>query len=660
MWWGSYGLVYPTSCVSPASYLSGGVVKAPFVEASWFLTTEKGVRLTADCLAVGLANLGAFVARFDFDIPQAQVPHLVQGLPLTCGVYLLSFLILRTYRSIWEYASVEDLWRVIKAATLGASFHAGAVVLLGWRPYPRSVLVLTAMLTLLLMGGMRLLVRLRNKRQGRSPLPCRRRVVIVGAGGAGESIARAIIRNPGSGYEAVGFLDDDVRKIGETIHNLPVLGGIEQLPSVTRAHSIQEVIIAIPTAKARELRRISTVCDTAGIGFRALPSFTELVRGDGKLRYLRPLNVDDLLQREPTRMDELPIRQFLAGKRVMVTGAGGSIGSELCRQVLQLGAASLIMVERAENALHDISLETRKRYPDAEITAALADIKHISRISEFFQHSHPQIVFHAAAYKHVPILEEHPGEAVLNNIVGTKRLSEVARRSGVETFVLISTDKAVEPRNLMGATKKICEMYVVALNRAMSQVDRDRKPQFIAVRFGNVLGSAGSVVPLFQQQIENGDSITITDPGMSRFFMTIREAVGLVLQSASMVGQADVFVLNMGEPVKISTLADDVVACLGLSRSEVGRRYVGMRAGEKMDERLWDEDEDVGRSDHEKIFTLQQRPRSLQEMESVVAELEKLAIRGNVRELLQRIHEMVPSYRPSHGEPLLSVSDGVV
>jgi FlaA1/EpsC-like NDP-sugar epimerase len=318
------------------------------------------------------------------------------------------------------------------------------------------------------------------------------------------------------------------------------------------------------------------------------------------------------------------------------------------------------MVERAENALYDISLETRKRYPDVEITAALADIKHVSRISELFQHSPPQIVFHAAAYKHVPILEEHPGEAVLNNIVGTKRLSEVARGSGVETFVLISTDKAVEPRNLMGATKKICEMYVVALNRALSQVDRDGKPQFIAVRFGNVLGSAGSVVPLFQKQIENGDSITITDPGMSRFFMTIREAVGLVLQSASMVGQADVFVLNMGEPVKISTLADDVVACLGLSRSEVGRRYVGLRAGEKMDERLWDEDEDVVRSDHEKIFTLQQRPRSLQEMESVVAELEKLAIRGNVRELLQRIHEMVPSYRPSHGEPLLSVPDGAV
>jgi FlaA1/EpsC-like NDP-sugar epimerase len=239
-------------------------------------------------------------------------------------------------------------------------------------------------------------------------------------------------------------------------------------------------------------------------------------------------------------------------------------------------------------------------------------------------------------------------------------LSEVARRSGVETFVLISTDKAVEPRSLMGATKKICEMYVVALNRAMSQVDRDRKPRFVAVRFGNVLGSAGSVVPLFQKQIANGDSITITDPGMSRFFMTIREAVGLVLQSASMVGQADVFVLNMGEPVKISTLADDVVACLGLSRSEVGRRYVGLRAGEKMDERLWDEDEDVVRSNHEKIFTLQQRPRSLEEMESVVAELEKLAIRGNVRELLQRIHEMVPSYRPSHGEPLLSVSDEVV
>jgi FlaA1/EpsC-like NDP-sugar epimerase/lipopolysaccharide/colanic/teichoic acid biosynthesis glycosyltransferase/ActR/RegA family two-component response regulator len=623
------------------------------------LTGQIYARLALDGLAIATAHLWAFMLRFDWALPEKEVRHLLYGLPIVCATYLLSFLVLRTHRSIWRFSGVEDLWQIIKASALGLGLHGFALILLGLYGYPRSVLILTAPLAVLLTGGTRFLVRLRAERQAAAS-PSRnghRNVIIIGAGETGEMIAREILSNPSLGYGLIGFVDDDPQKQGATIHNRPVLGAIDRLPEIVQAYAIREAIIAISTATGKELRRIGSICATVSLEFKILPSFTQLVQGDGKLRYLRKVNVDELLGREPVVINREVVIEYFRGKRVMVTGAGGSIGAELCRQLVGCGVESLIMVERAENALYDISLEIRQRFPEADVTAALADIKHIPRMSEIFERTRPQVVFHAAAYKHVPILEDHPGEAVLNNIIGTKRLAEVAQKFDVNTFVFISTDKAVRPKSLMGATKKISEKYIMAFNQVLRQSSTPgRRPRFFVVRFGNVLGSAGSVVPLFQKQIEDGEPITITDPQVTRFFMTISEAVGLVLQSSTMDCEEDIFILNMGEPIKIDDLVDDLALTSGLNPSQVTKRYIGLRPGEKLHESLWD-DEEVLASQYGRIFAVRQPQVSFENMEERLSRLETLAMVGDVSALLRQIHDIIPSYAPSLRESVFSIPE---
>ncbi|HWQ68715.1 MAG TPA: polysaccharide biosynthesis protein, partial [Patescibacteria group bacterium] len=637
----------------------GGRILATFNPPSYI---KKCARLTLDCLVVVAANLSALMVRFDWALPEKEVQHLLYGLPVACAAYLVSFITLRTHKSIWKFAGVEDLWQIIKASALGGGLHGFAVVLLGWHDYPRSVLILTVPLTVLLAGGMRLLVRSSFSLQPKhlssyTSTTNGRKVVIIGAGETGELIAREILGNPSLGYGLIGFVDDDLKKHGATIHGRPVLGTIDRLSDIAKTYAIQEAIIAISTATSNDLRRIGGICAMAGLEFKTLPSFAQLVRGDGKLRYLRKVHVDELLGREPVAINREAIAEFIRGKRVMVTGAGGSIGSELCRQLVSYDVESLIMIERAENALHHISLEIRQHFPKANVTAALADIKHIPRMSEIFERTRPQVVFHAAAYKHVPILEDHPGEAVLNNIIGTKRLAEVAQKFDVNTFVFVSTDKAVRPKSLMGATKKVSEKYIMALNQVLRQSSPPgRRPRFFAVRFGNVLGSAGSVVPLFQKQIEDGEPITITDPQMSRYFMTISEAVGLVLQSSTLDCKEDLFILNMGEAVKIDQLVNDLALTSGLNPSQVTKRYIGLRPGEKLHESLWD-DEEVLASEYGMIFAVRQPQTSFGDLEERLNHIETLAMVGNIPALLQQIHHIIPSYAPSLKESAFSVPE---
>lgn len=630
-------------------------IQTPMAIGGRILTTfnpppyiKKCARLTLDCLVVVAANLSAFMIRFDWALPEKEVQYLLYGLPVACAAYLVSFIALRTHKSIWKFAGTEDLWQIIKASAIGGGLHGFAVVLLGWHGYPRSILLTTMPLTVLFAGGVRLLVRSSARRQKTTPSTTHgHKVVIIGAGKTGELIARETLGNPSLGYGLIGFVDDDPKKQGATIHGRPVLGTIDRLPDIAKTYAIQEAIIAISTATSNDLRRIGGICAMAGVEFKTLPSFTQLVRGDGKLRYLRKVHVDELLGREPVAVNREAIAEFIRGKRVMVTGAGGSIGSELCRQLVSYGVESLIMVERVENALHHISLEIRQHFPKANVTAALADIKHIPRMSEIFERARPQVVFHAAAYKHVPILEDHPGEAVLNNIIGTKRLAEVAQKFDVHTFVFISTDKAVRPKSLMGATKKVSEKYIMALNRVLRQSSATgRGPRFFAVRFGNVLGSAGSVVPLFQKQIEDGMPITITDPQMSRYFMTISEAVGLVLQSSALDCEEDLFILNMGEAIKIDELVNDLALTSGLNPSQVTKRYIGLRPGEKLHESLWD-DEEVLASEYGMIFAVRQPQTPFGDLEKRLNHLETLAMVGNVPALLRQMHDMIPSYVPS-------------
>ena len=604
----------------------------------------KFTRLLTDLALVAVATYSAYFARFDGDIPAREAWILVRGLPFEAVAYAFGFLYLGTYRCIWRYAGVEDFWHVAKACVIGASLNAAGMHLVGW-PYPRSVLLLTPAFALLLLGGARLTWRtIATAVAGGLTTTERRRVVIVGAGRTGASVAREILSTPALGYDLVGFVDDNRRLERATLHNLPVLGTIAELQQVTRKHQLSEAIIAIPRPTLTQLRHIQEACSRAGLLFKTLPSLGQLVSGDGEVRYLRKVDVGELLQREARSLHGTNVARFLEGKRVMVTGAGGSIGSELCRQVVQLGAQSLLMVERAENPLFALSAELQTVGTRTKLTAALADIKHMVRMNELFAHFQPQVVFHTAAYKHVPMLEAHPTEAVLNNVIGTARLANLARAHEVEDFVFISTDKAVRPNNLMGATKRICELYLMALQAANEEAGNHAAAKFRIVRFGNVLGSAGSAVPLFQRQIENGGPITITDPEVSRFFMTIKEAVGLVLESATLDTQGGIAVLDMGEPVKITTLADDLVTALGLPPSAVPRQFIGLRPGEKLHEVLWDQIDEVLPSPHARIIRVKSQGPPLKDMQTLVRELEHLAVDGKVDKLLAKVREIVPSY----------------
>jgi len=607
----------------------------------------KAARLSTDIAFAGVATYAAFLARYDGNIPADDVAFLIGGLPLILSAYASAFLLLATFRSIWRFASVEDFWHVAKACGIGGIVTAaGMHIIYGW-PYPRSVLVMSPAITLLFLATARLTCRTLATALGNAGAARdRRRVVIVGAGRTGASLAREIVSNPRLPVDLVGFVDDDRHLQRAMLHNAPVLGTTSELEELTRKHQLSEAIIAIPRPTLSQLRRIREACTRAGLVFRTLPSLEQLVSGDGHVRYLRKVDVDALLQRDVRPLDTEKIAKFLEGKRVMVTGAGGSIGSELCQQVVRLGAESLVMVERAENALFALSAELQTIGSSTKLTAALADIKHIVRMSELFSHFRPQVVFHAAAYKHVPMLESHPTEAVLNNVIGTARLANLATSHSVEDFVFISTDKAVRPGNLMGATKRICELYLMALETA-KQTQLEPAPvtaKFRIVRFGNVLGSAGSALPLFQRQIEDGGPITITDPDVSRFFMTIEEAVGLVLESTTLDTQGAVAVLDMGAPVKITNLADDLITALGLSPSAVPRQFIGLRPGEKMHEVLWDEVDEVLPSVHPRIAIVRPSSKPLKEMNALVRQLEQLAVEGRVGPLLAMVREMIPSY----------------
>jgi FlaA1/EpsC-like NDP-sugar epimerase/lipopolysaccharide/colanic/teichoic acid biosynthesis glycosyltransferase len=604
-------------------------------------------RLVVDFIAVGAATYLAFFARFDGVLSQSELSILLHGLPFEGATYAFAFLYMRTYRSIWRYTGVHDFWQLAKASAIGGGFNAVLMHMIGWHHYPRSVLILTPVFALLLLGGARLTWRTVATRMANwGATTERRRVVIVGAGRTGASVAREILSSPGLAYDVVGFVDDDRHLQRATLHNLPVLGMTAELEALAQKHRLSEAIIAIPRPTLRDLRRIREACTQAGLVFKTLPSLGQLVSGDGQVRYLRNVDVGELLQREELSLQVEKIAGFLKGKRVMVTGAGGSIGSELCRQIVRLGAESLLMVERAENPLFALCAELRSVDSRTKLTAALADIKHILRMAELFTYFRPQVVFHTAAYKHVPMLESHPTEAVLNNVIGTARLAKLANAHSVESFIFISTDKAVRPNNLMGATKRICELYLMALDDALGHERSDGvNSRFRIVRFGNVLGSAGSALPLFQRQIENGGPITITDPEVSRFFMTIEEAVGLVLESATLELQSGIAVLDMGHPVKITTLADDFVTALGLPPSDVPRQVIGLRPGEKLHEVLWDDVDEVLPSPHPRILVVRPVNRPFLEMEEGVRQLEQLAVDGLVAPLLAKVHELVPSYK---------------
>lgn len=589
-------------------------------------------------------------------------PALIRYTLLAVAVKLIVFFLFGLYRRYWRYASVDELVSIILAvgsSTLivaGLFFGAGILGLDAGRSLPRSVPFIDGLLTLVVIGGTRFSVRIVAHHRRRREQPAdSKAVLIVGAGDAGAMTVREMLSSRHINIDPVGFVDDDPQKQNKSIHGIPVLGTRKDLPRLVEKYGVEEVIIAIPTASGKVVREIMTLCEAARVPSRTIPGMYEILSGQVSVSQLRNVDIEDLLRRDPVKINAQEVVKMLAGKCVLVTGAGGSIGSELCRQVARCDPARLVLLGHGENSLFIFENEMRRRFPKLPLAVVVADIRDHTRLAAVFGQQKPQVVFHAAAHKHVPMMESNCEDAVTNNVVGTRALVRLAEQFEVERFVLISSDKAVNPTNVMGATKRVAEKLVQAVAQRTGR-------SYVAVRFGNVLGSRGSVVPTFREQIARGGPVTVTHPEVKRYFMTIPEAVQLVLQAATLAGrecQNGVFALDMGEPIKIVDLARDLIE---LSGKKVGRDieivFTGLRPGEKLFEELFRDGEEYRRTHHEKIFVSDGEPPALAveqtsgesreaRLERCVAELQQAAEQGRPQEVRRLLKEIVPNYKPA-------------
>lgn len=596
------------------------------------------------CTQLGLiaaANAIAFALRFEGDIPLTYARLFLECLPIVLVIYGAGLVAFGIQRGLWRYVGLHDLGRILWASVISSVVFYGVVHgLLGWVAYPRSVIILTGVLSGLFLAGIRLAVRwFREWLHAASPTA--RRVLVVGAGNAGELLIRDMLSDVSAHYRPVGLVDDDPIKRKMKIHGVPVVGAIADISGLAQGLVAHEIIVAIPSASTSLKQRILAASEGCKVPIKTLPSVKQLLANPEALRQIRPMSLEDLLQREPIQMDRQELHPLLEGKRVLVTGAGGSIGSELCRQIARYHPAMLILFERYENGLFALDLELRAQFPTVTIIPAIGDVTVPERVAEVLQQTDPELVFHAAAHKHVPLMELNPKEAVRNNVLGTKTVAEASLASGVDRFVLISTDKAVNPTSVMGATKRVAEDLLQSLSHR-------GRTKFTVVRFGNVLGSNGSVVPLFAEQIRKGGPVTVTHPEIKRFFMTIPEAVQLVLQ-ASLLGQGgEVFVLDMGEQVKVVDLARNMIVLSGLvPDQDIQIVYSGLRPGEKLYEELFEETEQVESTAHAKIRrAINVSAVQSDRLDRAIAHLEAAVSHGDDDELIRRLNEAVPTYVP--------------
>ncbi|MHB8878783.1 MAG: polysaccharide biosynthesis protein, partial [Myxococcaceae bacterium] len=530
--------------------------------------------------------------------------------------------------------------RLVSGAVMGQFGYAQYALI------PIGVLLIDFAAAFLGIAGIRVLRRLQTER-GQNQLRRGSAVeqvptMLVGAGQAGLLVAKELGSRPDLGIRAVGFIDDDRGKVGSVVHGVPVLGTTEELARLCAKHHAKQALITIANAPGKQIRRIKEVCDAAGISAKIIPGIYEIVGGQVNLSRIRSVSIEDLLGREAVVLETDRISEAIRGRVILVTGAGGSIGSELCRQLCRFGPSGLVLLEQAENNLFHVHRELIASYPElsASITPCIADICDQARLEAVFKAHRPSVVFHAAAHKHVPMMEWNPGEAVKNNVFGTKTLADLAHAHGVAEFVMISTDKAVNPTSVMGVSKRTAEIYI----QALSQRSQTR---FVTVRFGNVLGSSGSVIPLFQEQIARGGPVTVTHPDMKRYFMTIPEACQLVLQAGSMGQGGEIFVLDMGEPVKIVDLARDLITLSGFRPGEeIEIAFSGVRPGEKLFEELSVASEQADKTRHPKVFVGRFRPHELDAVNQGLAELRVLADSGSPMQLRAKFREIVPEYSP--------------
>jgi FlaA1/EpsC-like NDP-sugar epimerase len=610
-------------------------------------------QLVFDAFLIAAAWRLTFFLRFDKEIPP-YYRHLLdwQVIAVVVAINLTTFVVFGFYDRWWRYVSTRDMWGAFRGVTVGSALTY--LALYAFQPahtsrLPRSIIALDYLLLLALVAGTRLLARTLIERPQSGLVARGKEVLIVGAGDAGQLLIREMQRNRQLRYTPIGLVDDDPRKKNLRVHGVRVLGTTGDLRHLLRDNRPDEVLIAIPSAPGESRQRIVEDCRAENVQVKTLPGLHELIAGDVDLAgQIRPVQVEDVLGREQVEVDLGAVAAYVKDRTVLVSGAGGSIGSELCRQLARLGVARLVLLDKGESALFEVERELVSEREFAAAIPVLADCGDRPKLRQVFERYRPEVIFHAAAYKHVGMLEANPLEAVSNNILATHTLADVAVEFEVERFVLVSTDKAANPKNLMGQSKAVCEWIVESF-----ALRPDVETRFVAVRFGNVLGSSGSVIPIFRRQIERGGPVTVTNPEMTRYFMTIPEAASLVVQAGSMGGRGQVYVLDMGEPVRILDLARQMIRLSGKDESQVPIVFTGARAGEKLHEVLWNDGETVGPTSHPKIMRAARPAIDQGWLEEELAALESLVEAGDTLGVVTRLGQMVREPRRVGTEAVL-------
>lgn len=599
-----------------------------------------GLLLIVDVITIIGVALISLLIRFDGYITPHYLHQMVDALPIMVISYIVMLLSMHLYTRIWRYAGMREMVAVLIATTLGAGlFYTGMYVF--DKSLPRSIYLISWILSTGVIGIGRMVLHYIAMRFGgkQSTDADMVNTLIIGAGDAGATIAREIERYHKRSRKVIGFIDDDESKFNRLMGGVRILGNRHDIPSIVKENKVKEIIIAMPSVTRNEIRNIMEICSPLKCKVNTLPGMYQLLDDEVLVSHLHPVSIEDLLERDEVRLDMDIVEHYIRDKVVLVTGAGGSIGSEICRQIMRVGPKQLLLLGHGENSIYLINQELKNIYKDGPIIPIIADIRDKQQLDQIFTQYNPQVVFHAAAHKHVPLMEIQPMAAVLNNIYGTRNVADVAGRHGVERFVMISTDKAVNPTSVMGATKRVAEKVIISMNDTYDT-------KYITVRFGNVLGSRGSVIPLFKKQIEAGGPVTVTDPEMTRYFMTIPEASQLVLQAGAMGKGGEVFLLDMGEPVKIIDLARNMIRLSGLEPDkDIHIKITGLRPGEKKYEELLTSEEGTNRTNHTKIF---EAPLDTVDRDWLIDKIATFDSCETDMDVIGVLQDIIPTYTPNH------------
>ena len=599
-----------------------------------------GLLLIVDVITIIGVALISLLIRFDGYITSHYLHQMIDALPIMVISYIVMLLSMHLYTRIWRYAGMREMVAVLIATTLGAGlFYTGMYVF--DKSLPRSIYLISWILSTGVIGIGRMILHYIAMQYGgkQSTDADMVNTLIIGAGDAGATIAREIERYHKRSRKVIGFIDDDESKFNRLMGGVRILGNRHDIPSIVKENKVKEIIIAMPSVTRNEIRKIMEICSPLKCKVNTLPGMYQLLDDEVLVSHLHPVSIEDLLERDEVRLDMDIVEHYIRDKVVLVTGAGGSIGSEICRQIMRVGPKQLLLLGHGENSIYLINQELKNIYKDGPIIPIIADIRDKQQLDQIFTQYNPQVVFHAAAHKHVPLMEIQPMAAVLNNIYGTRNVADVAGRHGVERFVMISTDKAVNPTSVMGATKRVAEKVIISMNDTYDT-------KYITVRFGNVLGSRGSVIPLFKKQIEAGGPVTVTDPEMTRYFMTIPEASQLVLQAGAMGKGGEVFLLDMGEPVKIIDLARNMIRLSGLEPDkDIHIKITGLRPGEKKYEELLTSEEGTNRTNHTKIF---EAPLDTVDRDWLIEKISTFDSCETDMDVIGVLQDIIPTYTPNH------------